>query len=231
MAGERSSATAAARTIGVRIPVIEAARLDGDLVLPPDARMVVVFAHGTGSSRHSPRNRAVARVLQQAGFGTLLLDLLTEREEQIDEVTAEYRFDIALLERRMVAAVDWLSGHPDTAGLPLGLFGASTGAAAALTAAAERPDRICAVVCRGGRPDLAKDALAQVRAPVLLIVGGRDPQVLTLNRAAAEQLKAPHRLDVIPDASHLFAENNALEQVAIETRDWFQRHGSESPTP
>ena len=159
----------------------------GDLVLPDGARTVVAFAHGSGSSRHSPRNRAVARVLQEAGLGTLLLDLLTEREERTD---AELRFDIPLLGRRMIAAVDWLDAHPATRGMPLGLFGASTGAAAALIAAADRPDRIGAVVSRGGRVDLAGDAITRVRAPVLLIVGGHDPEVLALNRAVAARLAA-----------------------------------------
>ena len=225
MAREHPAVTPDRRSTGIHVPVVEAARLDGDLTLPDGARAVVVFAHGAGSSRLSPRNRAVARVLQDAGICTLLLDLLTAREEPVDEVTAEYRFDIELLSRRMVAAIDWLDRHAETAGMPLGLFGASTGAAAALTAAAERPDRIAGVVCRGGRPDLAEGALAHVRAPVLLIVGGRDPQVLALNRAAEERLRAPHRLDVIPGATHLFAENHALEQVALRSRDWFQSHG------
>ena len=217
MAREHSAVTAH-RTTGIGIPVVEAAQLDGDLTLPDGAKAVVVFAHGAGSSRVSPRNQAVARFLQGAGFGTLLLDLLTRREEPVDEVTAEYRFDIDLLSRRMVAAIDWLEQHPDTTGMPLGLFGASTGAAA------ERPLRIAAVVCRGGRPDLAAQALAYVRAPVLLIVGGKDPQVLDLNRKAAEHLHAPHRLDVIPGATHLFAEHNALEQVALSAREWFQTY-------
>ena len=192
----------------------------GDLVLPDGARTVVAFAHGSGSSRHSPRNRAVARVLQEAGLGTLLLDLLTEREERTD---AELRFDIALLGERLIAAVDWLDAHPATRGMPLGLFGASTGAAAALIAAAERPDRISAVVSRGGRVDMAGDAITRVRAPVLLIVGGYDEEVLALNRAVAARLAAPHRLEVIPGATHLFAEANALETVARSARDWFLR--------
>jgi putative phosphoribosyl transferase len=226
-----------ARQVAVHIPVVEAALLEGELIPPredrvggdrpgatPSARTVVVFAHGSGSSRHSPRNQAVARVLQDAGLGTLLLDLLTEREEPVDEVTGEYRFDIDLLGRRVVAAIDWLDGRTETAGLRLGLFGASTGAAAALVAAAQRPDRITAVVARGGRPDLAEDALERVRAPVLLIVGGLDTQVLRLNTHAARRLRAPHRLDVIPGATHLFAEHNAIEQVAIKARDWFLEH-------
>lgn len=221
MAPGHRETTAGRTETSVRIPVGEGAELDGELVIPADARGVVAFAHGSGSSRLSPRNQAVARVLQRAGLGTLLLDLLTEREEQVDDVTAEYRFDIGLLGHRMVAAIDWLDRHPATAGTPLGLFGASTGAAAALIAAAERPRRVAAVVCRGGRPDLAEDHLARVRAPVLLIVGGRDPQVLRLNRQAAERLNAPQRVDVIAGATHLFAEDNALEQVADRARDWF----------
>jgi dienelactone hydrolase len=207
----------------VRVPVVQTASIVGDLVLPDGAQSVVVFAHGTGSSRHSPRNRAVAGTLQQAGFGTLLLDLLTEREEEIDDATSEFRFDIPLLGRRMIDAVDWLATYPRTEWMPLGLFGASTGAAAALIAAAERPDRITAVVSRGGRVDMAGDAVERVHAPVLLIVGGDDPQILTLNRQTAERLNAPHRLEVIPGATHLFAENNALEQVARSARDWFTR--------
>ena len=207
----------------VRIPVGETASIVGDLVLPDGAQSVVVFAHGTGSSRHSPRNRAVARTLQQAGFGTLLLDLLTEREEAIDDTTSEFRFDIHLLGRRMIDAVDWLATYPRTQWMPLGLFGASTGAAAALIAAAERPGRISAIVSRGGRVDLASDAVGRVQAPVLLIVGGHDPQVLKLNRETAARLSAPHRLEVIPGATHLFAENNALETVARSARDWFTR--------
>ncbi|MBR7829387.1 dienelactone hydrolase family protein [Actinospica sp. MGRD01-02] len=207
----------------VHVPVVQAADLSGDLVLPEGAQSVVAFAHGSGSSRYSPRNRAVAEVLQRAGLGTLLLDLLTEHEEELDEFTGELRFDIPLLGRRMVAAVDWLAANPETDGMPLGLFGASTGAAAALIAAAERPDRVTAVVSRGGRVDLAGDALGRVRAPVLLLVGGHDPDVLALNREAAARLAAPHRLEVIPGATHLFAEENALETVARSARDWFLR--------
>lgn len=218
--------------LAVHIPIAEAARLEGELVRPGEARVVVVFAHGSGSSRHSPRNQAVARMLQDAGLGTLLLDLLTEREEAADDLTGEYRFDIGLLGRRVVAAIDWLDGRPQTAGpgLNLGLFGASTGAAAALVAAAQRPERISAVVSRGGRPDLAGDALEQVRAPVLLIVGGLDTQVLRLNADAAQRLRAPYRLDVIPGATHLFAEPGTIEQVAAKARDWFldPEHGQAS---
>jgi pimeloyl-ACP methyl ester carboxylesterase len=195
--------------------------LAGDLVIPPDARDVVLFAHGSGSSRHSPRNRSVAGVLQEAGLGTLLMDLLTEQEERLDVITGEHRFDIGLLGRRLVAAVDWLGRQPATAGLPLGLFGASTGAAAALVAAAERPGRVRSVVSRGGRPDLAGDALPRVPAPVLLIVGGADREVLRLNEEAAERLPGPHRIHVVPGATHLFEEPGALEDVAGAAREWF----------
>ncbi|MBD3007389.1 MULTISPECIES: dienelactone hydrolase family protein [unclassified Streptomyces] len=199
------------------------AMLVGDLALPEQPIGVVAFAHGSGSSRHSPRNRAVARVLQDADLATLLFDLLTEAEERVDAITAELRFDIPLLGRRLVAAVNWLDGHPATSGLPVGLFGASTGAAAALTAAAERPERVAAVVSRGGRPDLAGGALNRVRAPVLLIVGGDDHEVLRLNQQAAAMLAAPQEIHVVPGASHLFEEPGTLEQAAEAARDWFVR--------
>ncbi|AQA15379.1 MULTISPECIES: dienelactone hydrolase family protein [Streptomyces] len=201
------------------------AMLVGDLALPDQPLGVVAFAHGSGSSRHSPRNRAVARVLQDADLATLLFDLLTEAEERVDAITAELRFDIPLLGRRLVAAVNWLDGHPATSGLPVGLFGASTGAAAALTAAAERPERVAAVVSRGGRPDLAGGALNRVRAPVLLIVGGDDHEVLRLNQQAAAMLAAPQEIHVVPGASHLFEEPGTLEQAAEAARDWFVRMG------
>ncbi|QGV76973.1 dienelactone hydrolase family protein [Streptomyces ficellus] len=198
--------------------------LTGDLSLPRDALGVVAFAHGSGSSRHSPRNRAVARVLREGGLGTLLMDLLTADEERVDTVTAELRFDIPLLGRRMTAAVDWLRDRPDTGGHPVGLFGASTGAAAALVAAAERPEQVRAVVSRGGRPDLAgAAALAGVRAPVLLVVGGHDHEVLRLNEEAARHLTAPCALRVVPGATHLFEEPGTLEQAAEAARDWFLR--------
>lgn len=201
------------------------AALAGDLEIPVGARGMVLFAHGSGSSRHSPRNQAVATALQLAGFGTLLLDLLTEQEEIEDAATGQHRFDIGLLARRLAHAVDWLEQRPDTADLPVGLFGASTGAAAALVAAAERPQRVSAVVSRGGRPDLAGDALALVSCPVLLIVGGNDTTVLELNRRAAEQLTAaPHRIHVVPGATHLFPEPGALEQVADLAAEWFREH-------
>ncbi|MFF5372534.1 dienelactone hydrolase family protein [Streptomyces sp. NPDC013187] len=203
----------------VTLPV-GGAGLTGDLTVPPDARAVVLFAHGSGSSRHSPRNRQVAAGLRSAGLGTLLIDLLTEDEERQDAVTAELRFDIPLLGRRLVAALDWLAQDPGTAGLSVVLFGASTGAGAALVAAAQRPDRVRAVVSRGGRPDLAGDALDAVRAPVLLIVGGRDPHVLRLNEEAARRLPAPHTLHVVPGATHLFEEPGALAQVTDAARRW-----------
>ncbi|MFI8191850.1 dienelactone hydrolase family protein [Streptomyces sp. NPDC085946] len=194
--------------------------LVGDLAVPAPARAAVLFAHGSGSSRHSPRNRQVATGLRTAGLGTLLIDLLTEAEERQDLVTAELRFDIPLLGRRLMAAIDWLGAEPATRNLPLVLFGASTGAAAALVAAAGRPDRVLTVVSRGGRPDLAGDALDAVRAPVLLIVGGRDHEVLRLNQDAARRLHAPHALHVVPGATHLFEEPGALEEVTDAARRW-----------
>lgn len=215
------------RSDTVRLPA-PGAELTGDLALPADASKVVLFAHGSGSSRFSPRNRAVAGELNSAGLGTLLLDLLTGAEERQDAGTAEFRFDIGLLTGRLTAAVDWLDGHPATAGLPIGLFGASTGAAAALAAAAERPERVESLVSRGGRADLAGEALARVRAPVLLIVGGADATVLRLNEEAARRLRAPHRLHVVPGATHLFEEPGALEEVAAAARDWF-RHPAAAP--
>ncbi|MEO3852047.1 alpha/beta fold hydrolase [Streptomyces sp. B8F3] len=197
------------------------ARLNGDLAVPDEAAGLVLFAHGSGSSRHSPRNQAVAARLNDRGFGTLLLDLLTPAEDQTDAVTREHRFDIPLLARRLSGAVDWLAARATD--LPIGLFGASTGAAAALITAAERPELVRAVVSRGGRPDLAGGALADVRAPVLLLVGGRDDTVIRLNEEAAQQLTAPHELRVIPGATHLFPEPGALEEVGAAAADWFTR--------
>lgn len=203
----------------IRVPVAAGA-LTGELVAPTPARAVVLFAHGSGSSRHSPRNRMVAAELRTAGLGTVLIDLLTDREGREDLSTGVHRFDIPMLGRRVTAVVDWLTAEPDLSGLPVVLFGASTGAAAALVAAAERPDRILTVVSRGGRPDLAQAALDRVRAPVLLVVGGRDPQVLRLNREAARRLRAPHALRVVPEATHLFEEPGALEAVAEAAKEW-----------
>jgi putative phosphoribosyl transferase len=200
------------------------AELVGDLVVPAGAAGVVLFAHGSGSSRHSPRNRLVAGALRRVGLATLLLDLLTLAEEERDRVTAELRFDVALLAERLIAATDLLLAEPATASLPVGLFGASTGAGAALITAAERPETVAAVVSRGGRPDLAGDHLGRVRAPTLLIVGGRDQLVLELNRQALARLAAPSRLEVVPGATHLFEEPGALEQVARLAAAWFTEH-------
>lgn len=198
--------------------------LPGDLDVPDQARGVVVFAHGSGSSRFSPRNRQVARGLTAAGFGTLLFDLLTREEERDDARTGELRFDIALLARRLTGAIDWLDGQAVVRDLGHGLFGASTGAAAALVTAAERPAQVRAVVSRGGRPDLAGAALAAVRAPVLLIVGSHDPQVLELNKTASAHLPGISELAVVPGAGHLFEEPGALDQVTTLAWQWFTRH-------
>jgi putative phosphoribosyl transferase len=198
--------------------------VEGDLVLPPDPAGVVLFAHGSGSSRFSPRNRAVAETLHRTGFATLLVDLLTAEEDELDRRTRELRFDVELLGGRLLVALDWLAAEPSTAGRPLGLFGASTGAAAALVTAARRPAAVAAVVSRGGRPDLAGAALAEVRAPVLLVVGGRDEVVLRLNREAMEKMAgAEVELEVVPGATHLFEEAGALERVAWLARTWFRR--------
>ena len=213
--------------------------LEGALVVPPRARGIVVFAHGTGSGRFSPRNRAVARTLNAASLATLLIDLLTAYEEEADLRTAELRFDVGLLGERVVAAVDWLALDasvgdlpPSLGRLPVGCFGASTGAAAALIAAARRPHRVAAVVSRGGRPDLAGDVLARVTAPTLLIVGGRDTEVLRLNRLAQARLGGESRLEIVPGASHLFEEPGALDRVAALARDWFVAHlVSRAPAP
>lgn len=199
------------------------AALQGDLVRPDAATAIVVFAHGSGSSRHSPRNRQVAQTLNEAGLATLLIDLLSEDEERVDQATAELRFDIGFLAERLLSATDRLSADEETSRLRVGYFGASTGAAAALVAAAERPDT-GAVVSRGGRPDLAGEALRRVRAPTLLIVGGDDAQVLQLNEAAREELDTETELAVVEGATHLFEEPGALEEVARLARDWFVRH-------
>jgi dienelactone hydrolase len=187
--------------------------LDGDLITPADAAGVVVFAHGSGSSRHSPRNRMVAARLQEAGYATLLMDLLTPEEDEVDSRTRQFRFDIPHLASRLTGAIRWLSDRPDTAEMPVALFGASTGAAAALITAAEIPDHVQLVISRGGRPDLAGDGLPRVQAPTLLIVGGRDLEVLDLNKAAAAQLHGPVEIAVVPGATHLFEERGALDRV------------------
>jgi putative phosphoribosyl transferase len=200
------------------------AALEGNLSLPERAGGVVLFAHGSGSSRHSPRNRHVARMLNQANLATLLLDLLTPEEEALEVRTAHLRFDIGLLTGRLIGATDWLTQHPDTRHLRVGYFGASTGAGAALVAAAERLDVVGAVVSRGGRPDLAGPALARVRAPTLLIVGEYDLQVIQLNRVAFAQLHCEKQLVIVPGATHLFEEPGTLDEVARLAREWFERY-------
>jgi pimeloyl-ACP methyl ester carboxylesterase len=200
------------------------AELQGNIRIPPAARGIVVFAHGSGSGRHSPRNRFVADVLVSTGLATLLIDLLTQEEEMIDLQTAELRFDIRLLAERLGGVTDWLTGEPSAAGLSTGYFGASTGAAAALIAAADRPDRVRAIVSRGGRPDLAGPVLPRVAQPTLLIVGGEDDVVIDLNRLALRELGGIKQLVIIPGATHLFEEPGALEQVAALAREWFLRY-------
>jgi putative phosphoribosyl transferase len=207
----------------VRVPA-GPAWLDGNLSLPEQSRAVVLFAHGSGSSRRSSRNRYVARLLNEAKLATLLIDLLTPHEEAIDARSAQLRFDIGLLAERVMDATDWLMQFPDTKQLPIGTFGASTGAAAALAAAAVRPDEIKAVVSRGGRPDLAGAALIHVQAPTLLIVGGNDVQVIQLNREAFAQLRCEKQLAIVPGATHLFEEPGALDAVARLAGDWFLSH-------
>ncbi|MGP4002427.1 dienelactone hydrolase family protein [Streptomyces sp. 8N706] len=213
----------------VRIPAAGVV-LDADLAVPQTVRGAVLFAHGSGSSRHSPRNRYVAGELQEAGLATLLADLLTPEEERTDAVTGALRFDIGLLSPRLAALTDWLvENPPGGAGVDVGLFGASTGAAAALVAAAERPDPVKAVVSRGGRPDLAGDILTSVRQPTLLIVGQRDTQVIELNRRVMPLLKGATRLELVPGATHLFEEPGTLEQVAELARSWFLRYLAGTP--
>ena len=207
----------------VQVPAGDAT-LEGELVVPEQATGVVLFAHGSGSSRHSSRNTFVAGALQVGGLATLLIDLLTREDEAIDQHTAHLRFDIQLLADRLLAATHWLGEEPSTRSLEVGYFGASTGAGAALVAAAAEPECVGAVVSRGGRPDLAGNALLLVRAPTLLIVGGRDLQVLELNYAAMARMQAETRLEIVPGASHLFEEPGALEVVAQLARDWFLGH-------
>lgn len=204
--------------------VTEGYTLDGTLALATGTRGIVVFAHGSGSSRHSPRNRFVAEQLREGGLGTLLMDLLTAEEETIDQRTRHLRFDIGRLADRLVFAIEWLGGQPETSGLPVGLFGASTGGGAALRAAAARPESVDAVVSRGGRPDLAGSALPLVEAPTLLIVGERDQPVIELNERAMARMHAPTRLEIVAGATHLFEEPGALERVAMLARDWFVHH-------
>ncbi len=198
--------------------------LEGDLGVPGDAHGVILFAHGSGSGRHSPRNRYVAAQLREANLATLLIDLLTPEEEREDLRTARLRFDIGLLAGRLADATDWLKGNPETRDLRVGYFGASTGAAAALVAAAERPEDVGAIVSRGGRPDLAGDALPRVRPPTLLIVGGDDVPVIRMNEEAMGRMRAETRLEIVPGAGHLFEEPGKLEEVARLAADWFARH-------
>jgi putative phosphoribosyl transferase len=207
----------------VRIPA-GPVELEGNLGVPEDARGVVLFAHGSGSGRYSPRNRRVARTLRDRGLATLLIDLLTPDEEAVDLEGGRLRFDVGLLARRLAEATDWLQREPDTRDLRIGYFGASTGAGAALVAAAERPGAVGAVVSRGGRPDLAGDALPLVEAPTLLIVGGEDVPVIRMNEEALGRLRAEKRLEIIPRAGHLFEEPGALDEVARLAAGWFTRH-------
>jgi putative phosphoribosyl transferase len=211
-----------ALTRPVRIAAGPATTLEGDLTVPEVAVGVVLFAHGSGSSRYSRRNRYVATELNRGGLATLLIDLLTADEERVDERTAHLRFDIGLLAERLVGAIDWLNSEADTRDVPVGLFGASTGGGAALVAAAARPDRVSAVVSRGGRPDLAGDSLPYVQAPTLLIVGGEDLPVIGMNRGAMARMRCEVRLEIVPRATHLFEESGALERVAALALNWFQ---------
>jgi putative phosphoribosyl transferase len=207
----------------VRIPA-RGVELNADLTIPPEARGIVAFAHGSGSGRHSPRNRYVAEILNRYKFATLLADLLTEEEEIVDMRTRHLRFDIPMLANRLIDMAAWLQNEPQTNRLKIGWFGASTGAGAALIAAARRPENITAVVSRGGRPDLAGDYLSQVRAPVLLIVGENDPQVLELNESALARLNVRSKLEIVPRATHLFEEPGTLEIAARLAAEWFQQH-------
>ena len=219
--GKSVTPTAGARPVRIQVGTIV---MLGDLALPDDCHGIVLFAHGSGSSRHSPRNRYVAAELRAARLGTLLMDLLTLDEEAVDARTRHLRFDIPLLASRLVAATDWLASEPATAALSIGYFGASTGAGAALVAAAERADAVRAIVSRGGRPDLAGAALGRVTAPTLFIVGGHDEPVIELNRDAMAQMRSEVRLEIVPGATHLFEESGTLEIVAQLAREWFARH-------
>lgn len=207
----------------IQIPT-QQVTLDGNLNIPDNAQGVVLFAHGSGSSRHSPRNRYVAEVLNTAGFATLLLDLLTPEEEAVDQHTRHLRFDIPFLAQRLLSANDWLNRNPDLKVLKIGYFGASTGAGAALVAAAQHPHNLAAVVSRGGRPDLAGSALPKVSAPTLMIVGGNDVPVIGMNEEAMAKMTAETKLEIVPGATHLFEEPGTLETVAKLASDWFKDH-------
>lgn len=207
----------------VRIPAGKV-QLDADLVSPRPGKGLVIFAHGSGSGRHSPRNREVAHLLHSRGLGTLLLDLLAEREARTDELTAEYRFNIPLLTERLLAATDWLVAQPETEGLPVGYFGASTGGAVAMIAAARRSGVVSALVLRGARSDLGDAAAAAIRCPTLILVGGYDESIREANARTMQLLRCEKELTVIPRATHLFEEPGALEAVALRTTEWFDRH-------
>ena len=211
------------QALSVQIPV-EGVRLEGNLTLPDEAKGVVLFAHGSGSSRFSPRNRFVAQTLNEGGLATLLVDLLTPEEEALDQYTRQLRFDIGLLANRLIGISDWLQTNPATQAFKVGCFGSSTGAAAGLITAVERPELVKAVVSRGGRPDLASPALERVKTPTLLIVGGYDTRVINLNLQALKALPGEKRLEIIPGATHLFEEPGALEKVAHLARQWFHDH-------
>lgn len=218
---------AAERADGIKMAVqvpLDGQLLPGDLTVPAKPQGIVLFAHGSGSSRHSPRNQYVSHTLHQRHLATLLIDLLTAQEDVIDERTAEYRFDIPMLADRLVTIVDWLRGRKETASLPVGLFGASTGGGAALIAAAQRPSEIAAIVSRGGRPDLAGASLPNVTTPTLLIVGGLDSPVIQMNRDAMEQMPGEVKLEIVPGATHLFEEPGTLERAADLAGAWFVRH-------
>jgi putative phosphoribosyl transferase len=215
------SAGLAIEHLSVNVPA-DSVMLEGTLSVPTAASGVVVFAHGSGSSRHSPRNRYVADLLNEHGLATLLIDLLTADEQEVDLQTAQLRFDIPLLARRLVTITEWIARHPEVPGLPIGHFGASTGAGAALLAAAEIPGLVRAIVSRGGRPDLAGAALARVEAPTLLIVGGDDSAVIDLNRQAMARMHCEKQLEIVPGAGHLFEERGALTKVAVLASDWFR---------
>jgi putative phosphoribosyl transferase len=220
----RLSGSVAPLSRAVLIPIPGSGQIEGDLRMPVDATGLVLFAHGSGSSRHSPRNRMVATRVNEAGFGTLLIDLLTSEEEAIDLRTGQFRFDVGLLANRLLVAGDAIAGEPSARDLPVGYFGASTGAAAALIAAAERPEAVRAIVSRGGRPDLAGDALPRVQAPTLLLVGSLDEAVIEMNRWAADRMRCEHEISIVPGATHLFEEPGALEEVARLAIDWFTRY-------
>jgi len=207
------------------------ATLAGNLSIPDDAAALVLFVHGSGSSRHSPRNQFVARTLNKAGLGTLLFDLLTPQEELIDSRTAEHRFNIGLLAERLVHATNWAKQQQSTRNLRIGYFGSSTGAAAALVATAQLPDDVGAIVSRGGRPDLAGEALPKVKAPTLLIVGGEDDVVIELNEKARAQMRCEVKIEIVPGATHLFEEPGALDQVALLACDWFERNLAQKEVP